>query len=373
MIDNSLNPLVSVIIPVYNVEQFLERCIQSLICQSYKNIELIFVDDGSPDHCDRIIDYYKEKDERIIAIHKENQGVSAARNDGLRKASGKYIMFVDGDDYVEPDYVEYFLNLIRKSNCEMAISSAFFNANNISQNEDYTAIVDAEEIIKGIYLGSIGVAVWNKIYSKKVLEKSALHFNENFWFAEGMLFNIMYLQRISKVVIGNRKVYHVVENMESATRKFRLESWLCGLKSMEFQRDHWEKVTPDIQMAWEYHYRRYAESILSGLIQTDSLEEKNTIANKCIQALKSNLRIPLQVDISIWQKNAALCLAINPELVLSKTYEFGHCQTTKDRIDLFFIKLINKTPVGIKRIVLRPVENYYNKHYKPYYFTRGLL
>lgn len=373
MKDSLINPMVSVIIPVYKVEPFLEKCIQTLISQSYTNIELIFVDDGSPDRCGDIIDSYKVKDQRIVAIHKDNQGVSSARNDGLNKANGKYVMFVDGDDYVEPDYVEYFVNLIKETECEMAVNSQYYYRDDLTQDEEKNVVVDATDIVNGIYLGSIGVAVWNKIYSKELIDKAALCFNTDFWFAEGMLFNILYLQNVDMVALGNKRVYHAVENMDSATRKFRLESWLCGLKSMEYQRDHWVKVTPEIQMAWEYHYRRYAESILSGLIQTDSLELNKTIAQKCTQALQSNLRIPLQADTNLWQKNAGLCLAINPELVLSKKFKFDQCETIKDKIDLFYIKLINKIPIKIKRLILEYVGKYYKKHYKPYYLTRGLL
>ncbi|MBQ7544182.1 MAG: glycosyltransferase family 2 protein, partial [Synergistaceae bacterium] len=104
--------LVSVIIPVYNVERYITRCLQSIIDQTHKTIEVVPVDDGSPDKCGAIIDEFAAKDSRVIPVHKTNGGVSSARNAGLDAARGEYIMFVDGDDYVEADYVDYFLSII---------------------------------------------------------------------------------------------------------------------------------------------------------------------------------------------------------------------------------------------------------------------
>lgn len=105
--------LISIVIPVYKVELYLEKCIESIINQTYKNLEIIIVDDGSPDNCPKICDEYAQKDNRIKVIHKENGGLSDARNAGIDVAAGKYIAFVDSDDYVSNDYIEYMYNLIK--------------------------------------------------------------------------------------------------------------------------------------------------------------------------------------------------------------------------------------------------------------------
>ena len=101
---------ISVIIPVYNVEPYLRKCLDSVINQTYRNLEIIIVDDGSPDNCGAICDEYAARDDRVIVIHKKNGGVSAARNDGIRIASGKWITFVDPDDWCEPDYYEMLIS-----------------------------------------------------------------------------------------------------------------------------------------------------------------------------------------------------------------------------------------------------------------------
>lgn len=141
-----MNPLVSVIIPVYNVEKYLRRCLNSVIDQEYKNIEIILVNDGSTDNSLEIAISYKEKDKRIKVFSQENQGLSAARNMGLDKSHGEYITFIDSDDYVSKDYVSYMFNLLKKHNFKspLAIASLMdvFEKNdkkiNTGNNKEYT-------------------------------------------------------------------------------------------------------------------------------------------------------------------------------------------------------------------------------------------
>lgn len=109
-----MHDLISIIIPVYKVEPYLNRCINSVVNQSYKNIEVILIDDGSPDHCPQICDEWVEKDERVIAVHKKNGGLSDARNCGLNLAKGKYVCFIDSDDYVASTFVEVLYEMINK-------------------------------------------------------------------------------------------------------------------------------------------------------------------------------------------------------------------------------------------------------------------
>lgn len=107
-------PLISVIVPIYKVEQYLNRCVQSIVDQTYKNLEIILVDDGSPDNSPAMCDAWAEKDDRVQVVHKKNGGVSSARNAGLDAANGAYIGFVDGDDYIEPDMYAQLLQAIQK-------------------------------------------------------------------------------------------------------------------------------------------------------------------------------------------------------------------------------------------------------------------
>ena len=116
-----MEDLITVIVPVYKVEKYIRKCIESIINQTYKNIEIILVDDGSPDDCGKICDEYAKKDNRIKAIHKENGGLSDARNKALDLTNGKYVIFVDSDDYIEKNAIEYLYQLMQKYNTDIAI------------------------------------------------------------------------------------------------------------------------------------------------------------------------------------------------------------------------------------------------------------
>lgn len=126
MIDKNKNlPLISVIVPIYNVEQFLPKCIDSILVQTYKNIEILLVDDGSPDRCGEICDEYAQKDKRIRVIHKPNGGLSDARNAALDLMQGEWVTCVDSDDFITPDYLETLYGLCNKYNCKMSVADWF--------------------------------------------------------------------------------------------------------------------------------------------------------------------------------------------------------------------------------------------------------
>ena len=120
--------LITVVVPVYNVEKYIKKCIDSIINQTYKNIEIILVNDGSTDNSGKICNDYAKKDCRIKVIHKENGGLSDARNFGIENTTGKYITFVDSDDYIEIDYVEYLYNLVVKNKVDISICSMFIDS-----------------------------------------------------------------------------------------------------------------------------------------------------------------------------------------------------------------------------------------------------
>lgn len=114
-------PEVSIIVPVYKVEPYLNKCVDSILAQTFTDFECILVDDGSPDSCGKICDEYVQKDSRVKVIHQENQGLSAARNSGLDMASGAWIVFVDSDDWIEPDAVEVLYRAALQNDADMAV------------------------------------------------------------------------------------------------------------------------------------------------------------------------------------------------------------------------------------------------------------
>ena len=264
-----MEKLVTVIIPVYNVEKYIECCARSILRQTYHNLEIIFVNDGSPDSCGSILDSLKKDDSRITVIHKHNEGVSAARNDGLGIANGEYIIFVDGDDWIDERLVEDFVGAIEKLGTEMAISYSYLIDDNLpsTRNIDINKI-SSPKAIEQLYLGKIDVAVWNKIYKKNFLKDNNIAFRTQYWFAEGMTFNIECFSKCDCVGVCNLERYHYVTNNESAVRKFNLNSWYCGLAAMEYQRTLLNSDDKKVINAWNYHYRQYNASILCDMKDT---------------------------------------------------------------------------------------------------------
>lgn len=164
------NPLISVVIPVYKVENYLRECLDSVISQTYKNLDIILVDDGSLDNCPAICDEYAEKDSRIKVIHRQNGGLSAARNSGIDVARGEYITFIDSDDYVSRAYVEQLYLTLRTSGAGVAqcISTSKADCLNDKINPEYE-IYSAHDAIRGAFLNNRVVrTAWGKLYPMSI-------------------------------------------------------------------------------------------------------------------------------------------------------------------------------------------------------------
>ncbi len=155
-----MEELVSVIVPIYNSEDCLAKCIESIIKQTYINLQIILVDDGSTDSCSEICDKYEKEDRRIKVIHKENKGASGARNSGLRFATGEYIAFVDSDDWIEEDLLEELMNCAKKNNADIV----GFNSN-ITREKITTQDILSYYFIKG------DISVWANLWHKKLFEE----------------------------------------------------------------------------------------------------------------------------------------------------------------------------------------------------------
>lgn len=182
-------PTITVIVPVYKTEAYLDRCVQSVVDQTYRNLEIVLVDDGSPDRCPKMCDDWAKKDSRIRVIHKENGGLSDARNAGLKIASGALICFVDGDDWIEPLYIENLLDVIEKYGCEAA-GCAYRKCTQKAENDmpaAYTAQVYDRIAAMSALIDNRAVqqVVWNKLYKRELIdgiwfEKGKYHEDE-FW------------------------------------------------------------------------------------------------------------------------------------------------------------------------------------------------
>lgn len=213
-----MNPTLSVIVPIYNVERYLHKCIQSIINQSYEHLEIILVDDGSPDNCGIICDQFAKKDKRIKVIHQKNKGLSAARNSGLDIATGDYIGFIDSDDWVDEKLYETLLKLAQVHQCDLiscVIQESNKLDNNISQEQHKPIILDNKELFYN-YL-KFGFYIMRNLYSKELIQD--LRFDENISFVEDMFFGTNVITKVKKSVFINNPLYiYNVDNNTSLTR-----------------------------------------------------------------------------------------------------------------------------------------------------------
>lgn len=214
---------VSVIVPIYNVEKFLPACIQSLIDQTYKNLEILLVDDGSPDGSGAICDEFAAKDDRIVVIHKENGGASSARNAGLDAATGDYIAFVDGDDYIQPDMYEFLMDILLKYDADISRCGMVRITGDIREE---WGIYTKEPVIRntkesicdvGEAYGILPVSPCNKIFKKSVIEN--VRFDTRFVYAEDTLFNYYAACNAKSIVCWDKIMYNYVGNPDSVAHK----------------------------------------------------------------------------------------------------------------------------------------------------------
>ncbi len=210
--------LISVIVPVYNAEKYISACLESLSNQTYTNLEIILVDDGSTDSSGKICDEYASKDNRFKVFHKANGGVSSARNLGLSHATGDYYHFPDCDDYLDIDTYEYLMNLIKEKHCD-AVAFEHFTTYTDKEIEhclpDYVyGYKNNQETQAKLFTGSQFCC--NKLYAKKLIE--GLTFREDIHRGEDTLFAAHALSRADKVWFDKRPMYHYVQSEESACR-----------------------------------------------------------------------------------------------------------------------------------------------------------
>lgn len=170
-----MNPLISVIVPIYNVEKYLARCVDSIVNQTYKNLEIILVDDGSPDLCPQMCDDYAEKESRIKVVHKKNGGLSDARNAGMAVATGEYISFIDSDDYVSDDFFGCLLDVMNKENSDIAECSVvkLYEDNRFDEFSDDLSVktYDTQDAMSALIAENpFHQHVWNKLYKTELVK-----------------------------------------------------------------------------------------------------------------------------------------------------------------------------------------------------------
>ncbi|MBA4686738.1 MAG: glycosyltransferase family 2 protein [Candidatus Galacturonibacter soehngenii] len=212
---------ISVIVPIYNVEDYMRRCVDSILNQTYSNMEIILIDDESPDNCPSICEEYKQIDNRIIVIHQKNAGLSGARNAGIEIASGEYLVFVDSDDYLAVDFIESLYQAIIETNSDIAMCKYEYVKGDImtqSHKPGESVVYSGIEMIENMYSpdGAFFVVAWNKLYKRKLFEH--IRYPQGRIHEDEATTHQLYYEA-NKAVFVKRYLYGYFVGGESITRK----------------------------------------------------------------------------------------------------------------------------------------------------------
>lgn len=292
-----MEPLVSIIIPIYKVEKYLDKCIESVVNQTYANLEIILVDDGSPDNCPAICDEWAKKDSRIMVIHKENGGLSSARNSGVAIAKGEWIGFIDSDDYIVPDMYEKMFLAVQESEAELCICGMkWVNEDGSKYENVLTSPIINEVLTKEVAFSKlVGLDYYyyvtsvNKLYKKELFEKvifpeGKLHEDE---FTAHLFFN-----ECEKIVCVQDELYFYVQHqnsiMNAAYSIKRLDAVYAIYDRYLFFRSKGDKKKAKITA------RQVYGALIFNISQADMIKNKKELfplVIKCVFALFPDLRI----------------------------------------------------------------------------------
>ncbi len=309
-----MNAKVSVVIPVYNVEKYLKQCLDSVVNQTLKDIEIICIDDGSTDNSGKICDEYALKDNRIKVVHKENGGLSDARNTGINIATGEYITFIDSDDTVEKDMIEYLYNILKKFACEMSICTHNVikcnkKKKNFNLKSDYK-LSSKECIEKMLYDDGVDTSAWAKLYKRELFE--------NIRYPKGKLFEDIattykLFVKSGTIACGHLAKYNYKIRNTSIVRKSFIKSKLDLIENTDNATRDILNIFPNLKKA-ALRRRVYARfSTLNQVLNFD--KENGYIVKEIINFIKKrSSKVLTDKNVPLRDKLAIILLNINYNL-----------------------------------------------------------
>ena len=289
-----VQPLISVIVPVYKVEDYLEKCIQSIINQTYNNLQIILVDDGSPDNCGKICDVYAKKDKRIEVVHKNNGGLSDARNVGINKAKGEYIAFVDSDDYIEKSMYKDMYNLMKKRKADVCICN-FYNVegnNKILKNpnkgiQEYDKISILKEILLDTKVQSYA---WNKLYKKEVFNNIKYPVGKKY---EDIGTTFYILEKCNKIIVTGKPEYYYLNRKDSIVNNVNEQTIIDYIELIIKRYDYIEKNLKELDKYNKYYL---AKTLITAYYDIKSLKDIKSETQKLFDNLYEKVRKNLESD-----------------------------------------------------------------------------
>lgn len=359
------NCLVSVIVPIYNVERYLEKCIDSILRQTYENLELILVDDGSPDNCPEICDRYAETDSRIKVIHTKNGGVSSARNLGLKEANGEFICFVDPDDWIPQDAIELLVRGIIENDADIVYGGMkliSFYQKSSSAAEDSRIIIKEDSRKWMDYFGTIPPGPCAKMYKKSLIYSHNIFFPQDIKHCEDTIFLITYLRYCSIVASINNVVYVYNRfNSFSATRRYYSEQnkWMrkCVEEFAKLCEETKDELAPNLLSIIAEKYLSYM-CLLCVRFMQGTTELKLQSINESYSLMKPYLIVDNRnKDLKAYsQYNERIAIALSEDAGADEVYS----------------SINRKYNKGIRRFAIRIVEFALGKLKYFWYYQLGM-
>lgn len=327
-----MKPLISVIIPVYKVEKFLPRCIDSVMKQTYTNLEIVLIDDGSPDQCGELCESYAKKDKRICVIHKENGGLSDARNVALDMIHGEYVCFIDSDDFVTIHYIENLYNAIKKTQADMSCSSFinYFENDSILQKtsneiEDTLVTYTSEQCLeKMLYQDKIETVAWGKLYDATLFKDIRYPKGKLY---EDVCVTYKLIHRANKIVVFDNKDYYYYQREDSIQyKKFTLAK-MDAIWHMRELVEFVEKEYPMLQQAAICRYFSAVCNILFQIPEKEYDEQRIMLWNE----VKRNRKMVLTNSQGRKKARAAALLSFLGYHIMSLIYRKTQFRGTKKK------------------------------------------
>lgn len=308
---------VTIIVGIYNSAAFLKQGLESLSNQTWKNIEVLMMNDGSTDASGEICDQFAANDSRFIAVHKKNSGVCDSRNMGLDMASGDYVCFMDGDDWFHKEFIEYMISIIKTTNTSMALSDNLFTTDDCVQVEkDEIEKWDYIKTIKNIIYPYMYLGPWNKIYSMKVIKKYNIRFPSH-WFGETLHFANTIAYYSKEIGVGHRKVYYYrLNNLNSGTTQYSVQRRLLSLDNAKKLQYCCFSNNIEIKNAIAWHLYANYFNLLVHIIATNSESQYREEYKEAISFMRRNwVQVFFKSELRIKQRIAVVVEALFPRTV----------------------------------------------------------
>lgn len=308
------NYLVSIVIPVYNVEKYLKECLSSVLNQTYTKLEILIVNDGSTDKSGQISDEFALKDSRIKVFHNNNFGVSYARNFGLNKVTGDYVVFIDSDDAVLPNFINYMLYLVKNTEAEFCMTKNVSNLPGMNTSDDMTfKVLSPEEATCTLLYPEIPIGCWNKIYKVSLLRENNITFPTNFFMGEGLNFITTVSQVANKVGLGYREVYYYrQDNLDSATTSFSIVKLENAFKAIYNIRKNLTLRTSKVNKALDFHLWWTYFYALQSIFKANQMKKHEKEFKLYLDKLTSEALKMLTARVSFLMKLKIILIWINP-------------------------------------------------------------